>query len=196
MTLVVSPSADYTARVIQTIKALFVQTLISKLHVKALEESILRRFSGRNIMPSKATFVLPFQDRTGWQFRAVIVNDRLGFTVETDDTIEISRESLTRQGGVSDERQTFSSEVVDYAQYTETPTAPERVIDKVGAPTFARAIRDRLWYPDSGGSLPATTAFDGESLFPIKQAETFLVNNDTSTGKHELYPTIVKAPLL
>lgn len=60
----------------------------------------------------------------------------------------------------------------------EPPGVTKRVRDEVEAPALARPTRDRTRGPGSGGSLAATTASYGQSLFPVRPSQLLLVHGD------------------
>ena len=47
----------------QTIKHFFVEALVAKLAIKALDEAILHGFAGCDIVSGNTALILPFQDR-------------------------------------------------------------------------------------------------------------------------------------
>ena len=60
----------------QTIKHFFVEALVAKLTIEALDEAVLHRFAGRDIVPCNTALILPFQDRPTGQFAAVAIGSR------------------------------------------------------------------------------------------------------------------------
>ena len=57
---------------------MFVEALVSKLAVEALDEGILRRLSRRNVVQPNAPIRSPAQHHQTREFRAVVHHERLG----------------------------------------------------------------------------------------------------------------------
>lgn len=72
----------------QAVEHFFVQAFVSEFPVEALDEAILLRLAWRDIVPSDAGFVLPFEDGAAGQFSAVIRDDSFRLAVEPDAAIQ------------------------------------------------------------------------------------------------------------
>ena len=70
------PVFDDPARLGQAAEQRLVQQLISELAVKTLDEAVLLRLAGLNVVSGDAGFFLPAQDRHRREFRSIVADDR------------------------------------------------------------------------------------------------------------------------
>jgi hypothetical protein len=176
----------------QTIKHFFVEALVAKLAIEALDEAILHRFAGRDIVPGKPALILPFQDRPTGQFAAIVADNGLWLAIEPDQTIQLASDALSRDRGVRNKCQTFACEVIDHGEDTEASSRPERIGDKVEAPALAWPIRDRHRCQGASCTLAASPSLHGKAFFRLEPSQLLLVHDDTLAGQHQLDPAIAK----
>ena len=69
--VVVSPCTDQLAGMAEAGEQVLVQAFVARAAVEALDQAILNRFAGSDVMPLDTAFFLPAQDRRRGQFRAV-----------------------------------------------------------------------------------------------------------------------------
>ena len=79
----------------QTIKHFFVEALVAKLAIEALDEAILHRLAGSDIVPGNPALILPFQDRPTGQFAAIVTDNGLWLAIEPHQTIQLASNALS-----------------------------------------------------------------------------------------------------
>lgn len=62
--VVVAPEGDLSARVVQGVEDLLIQQFIAQAAVKRLDEGVLLRFAGIDVVPGDVVLLGPFQDRS------------------------------------------------------------------------------------------------------------------------------------
>ena len=81
------PGFDYPARIAQAIEQMFIQALISKSAIEALNKGVLSWLSWRDIVPFQINLLDPFQDRMTGQFSTIIGDDHLRFAALLDQAV-------------------------------------------------------------------------------------------------------------
>ncbi len=79
--VVVAPKGQRSARFAQAFKNLLVQALISQTAVERLDEAILLRLTGVDVMPIDVVIARPFQDGFAGKLSAVVTDYTSGLAV-------------------------------------------------------------------------------------------------------------------
>ena len=95
MIVVVAPAPEDRSGMGQTIKHFFVEALVAKLAIEALDEAVLHRFAGGDIVPGNTALILPFQDRSTGQFAAIVTDNGLWLAIEPDQSIQLAGDALS-----------------------------------------------------------------------------------------------------
>ncbi len=119
--VVVPPEGERGSRVSQAGEDLLVQEFIPQAAVEALDEGVLGRLAGLDIVPRDAAIALPAEHRPTGQLGAVVAHDGLGPAIEPDHGIKLPGDAMPRDRGIGDQRQTFPSVVVDNGKDAEPP---------------------------------------------------------------------------
>src|SRR6266516_3516237 len=94
--VVVTPLLEREASLRQRAEQRLVQELVAQPAIEALDEGVLHRFAGRNVVPFDPGLVGPGQDGVARQFGAVVTDNRLGLAAPGDQTIELAGDPPAR----------------------------------------------------------------------------------------------------
>lgn len=125
--VVVSPSADQLSGVAQAGEQVLVEALVPKPPVETLDQTVLHRFAGGDVMPLDTALFLPSQDGVRGQLRSVVADHHAGTPPELGDPIEFAGDPLAGERGVDDGSQALPAYVVDDAEHPEPPSAGQAV---------------------------------------------------------------------
>src|SRR4030081_401897 len=75
MVVVDPPSLNNLASSVQSAEQMLVEAFVAEATIEALDEAILHRLARSDVVPFKGVILLPLQDRSGGQLRAVVAND-------------------------------------------------------------------------------------------------------------------------
>lgn len=121
MIVIVLPERKSSPSVSEAREHFLVQELVTEPAVERLDEGVLRRLAGRDVMPGNAAVVLPLEDGSAGQFCSVVADDGSGLAVEPDDRVQFARDAGTRERGVGDKAKAFARCVVDDGEDAEAP---------------------------------------------------------------------------
>ena len=122
MVVVVAPCRDQVAGVAQAGEQVLVQAFIPQTTVEALDEAVLHRFAGRDVVPFDLPVLLPCQDRIRGQLRAIVTDHHAGIAPQLGDPVEFPCHMMARDRCVDDGTQALPAAVVDDAQDPELTT--------------------------------------------------------------------------
>lgn len=142
--VVEAPSFDDLSRRWQALEQVFVE---------AFNESVLGRFSRRDVVPFNAAVLLPSKNGVRRQLGAVVAHDHQRLAADGDQPFQFPRRTAPRERRVDHQRQALAGKVVDDNQHPEAPAINSRIRDEVEAPPLcgtvigARVPRARLRPP-------------------------------------------------
>ena len=184
MVVVVSPAREDLAGIGERVKHFFIQALVAQLAIEALDEAVLLRFARRDIVPSDAGLILPFEDGATGQFSPVVRDNGFWPAIKTDAAIQFAGYAGTRQGCICDQRQAFSSVVVDHAEHAEPPGRSEDIGHEVEAPTLRWAVWHRHRFTRASRALAASPAFYRQSFLFVETPQFLVVHHDALPFEH------------
>lgn len=103
--IVRAPSGERGAGLVQGREQGLVQEFVPQAAVEALEEGILGRLSGRDIVPVKLAVSRELQDRVRGELGPIVADNRLGLAAGVEPRCQLARHPCARQGGVGDQGQ-------------------------------------------------------------------------------------------
>ena len=95
--VVLSPKAEFASGIAQGNEDFFIEKLISKPCVKALDEAVFLRLAGGDIVPSDASLALPVEHGSGCELGSVVRDNRLRLAIEADDPAKFTSDPNTRE---------------------------------------------------------------------------------------------------
>jgi hypothetical protein len=104
-----------------------VQELIAQPAVEALDEAILHRLSGRDVMPLDPGLIFLTEDGVGHELGRVVADNHLRFAAADNQLIQFPGHPNPTQRGVCHERQAFARAVIDAGEDAEAPTVGELI---------------------------------------------------------------------
>jgi hypothetical protein len=113
-----------------------VEAFVPQPAVEALDERMLLRLSGRDVVPRDAMLLSPAQHGQAGELGTVIGNNHSWAIAAGDDGIKLAGDTQARQRRIGDQRQAFASEIVDDCQDAKPPAIGERVREKIQAPAL------------------------------------------------------------
>ena len=84
------PALQRPPRSFERIEHLLVEKFVSEPPVERLDKAVLLRFAGLDVVPGDACPVLPFEDRSARQFRAVVADDCLRTAMAPDEIVKLA----------------------------------------------------------------------------------------------------------
>lgn len=72
MVVVMAPAGKHPAGVGEAVEDLLIEAFVAEPAIEALDEAVLLRLSGCDIVPGDPSLVLPFQDGPAGQFGPVV----------------------------------------------------------------------------------------------------------------------------
>jgi hypothetical protein len=138
--IIEAPALEQMSGVGEVLEDLLVQELVSKPADEALDEGVLLRLAGHDVVPVKAGAVGPRQDGARGQARTIVADDRRRRPTPGNEPIELARDACPGDRGVGDRRQALAREVVDHDQDPEGPGG-KAAREKVERPVLIRCLR-------------------------------------------------------
>jgi hypothetical protein len=129
-------------------EVVLVKTFVSKSAVEAFNESVLNRFSRRDMVQFYAAIGGPAGHRERTHLRAVVENDCLWIAAQLGDHVERARHSFAGKTEVRLEREVLSRTVVAYGQDSKSATVAKTVVNEIERPAT-------VWYEGGGFNGPA-----------------------------------------
>jgi hypothetical protein len=189
-----APTFDYSASLGEAVKDLLIQAFVSKASVEALDECILRRLSRCNIVPFDASSTCPLQSRSRSQLGTIVGNQHQWYATPSDESVELAHDPFATDRSIDDQSQRFSREIIDDAQYPETPTPIDRIGYEVEAPSLIRALRDGQGCPGSCCPLAATSTSNRQLLFSIEPKQFLVIENEPFLLEEQAEPSVAEPP--
>ena len=109
-----------------------VEAFVAQPPVEALDEGVLCRLAGRDIVPGDPPLGRPAQDRHAGQLRSVVRDAAERPGAAGDDGVQLAGDALPGDRGVGDQAEALPREVVDHRQDAEAPPIGQRVAQEVG----------------------------------------------------------------
>lgn len=107
--VVIAPEGDLPAGVIQGVEDLLVQQFDMQAPVERLDEGVLLRFAGIDVVPGDVVLLGPFQNGSTGELGAIITDDTARLAVDPDQRIQLARNPCAREAGVGDQTQVLAS---------------------------------------------------------------------------------------
>ena len=115
----------------ETVEHFFTKAFIAQLAIEALDEAVLLRLAGCDIVPGDGGFVLPFEDGATGQFAAIVQAQRIGPAVHLDELLHEADRPLAGDRGSHLDAKSFSVAVVEHVERAEPAPVVERVVHEV-----------------------------------------------------------------
>src|SRR6202795_432761 len=97
LVVIVPPGLQHGTSVRQRFEQRLVQQLVAQAAVEALDEAVLLRLAGRDVVPADAGRIRPAQDRIRGQLGAVVADDRVRASPAPANNIRSSSSWATRR---------------------------------------------------------------------------------------------------
>lgn len=191
--VVVAPCRNQVTGMAQAGEQVLVEAFVQQTTVEALDEAVLHRFAGRDVVPFDLSVLLPREDCIRRQLCPVVACHHAGIATQLGDAVEFPGHAMARDRRVDDGTKALSAEVVDDAQHPETATPDKAVSHKVEGPALVRPLRDRNWRTGSKGPLSPATFAHRQPLFAIDAVELLPVHVPTLPFKQDAQAAIAKA---
>src|SRR3954449_6974526 len=153
MVVVDPPSLDDLASSVQSAEQVLVEAFVAEATIEALDETILHRLSPSDVVPLDGVILLPLQDRSGGQLRAVVADDHqrpsalarepLKLAGDADTCSEVSATSA-RHSRVKSSTTTRTRNRRPSARMSETKSRLQRWFGPCGKTIGARVPSARL----------------------------------------------------
>ncbi len=180
----------------QRAKQRLVQQLVPEPSVEALDESVLARLPGGDVVPGDAAFVGPAQHGIGGQFGAVVRDDRHRLATPRDEVVELTRDPEARDRGIGDERQAFPRAVVDHRQDSEAPAIDHLIVHEIERPALVRRRGQRDRRPHAQGTFAPAAAPDHQPFRLVEPINALAVHDMPLAPQQYVKPPIAEAPAL
>ena len=86
---------------------MLVEAFVPQPAIEALDEAVLGRLTGCDVVPIDTVVLLPCKDRPRGQLGAVVADDHAGPAAALDEPIELASDPDAGERVVNDERQAF-----------------------------------------------------------------------------------------
>ena len=113
------PFFDDPSGLWQADEEMLVETLVTQSAIEALDEAILGRLAGCDVVPFHAPFFLPGQDSACGELGAVVADHHAGCASHLQHLIQFTGHPDAGERGVHDQRHAFPAEVVHHGQHPE-----------------------------------------------------------------------------
>src|SRR5262249_19017923 len=110
---------------------------------QALDEAVLHRLAGRDVVPGHAVGLLPGKDRVRGQLGAVVADDLQRPATQLGNPVELARDAATGERAVDHQGQALPAEIVDDDEDPEATPIRQDIGSEVEAPALVRPLRDR-----------------------------------------------------
>jgi hypothetical protein len=195
--VVVAPEGQFAADICQAVEDLLIEAFVAQAAIERFDVAILLRLSGVDVMPLDAVRGGSLQDRLAGELGAVATDYAGGFSIDPDESVQLSRDSGARDAGVGNQAKVFTATIVVHGKDTELPAGPEGVRQKVQRPALVRAQWDRHRCSTATSPFAATTTAHRKTLFPVNPVKLLFVHHHAHTFQHDTNaPTAKPTPLL
>ena len=100
--VVIPPSTQGTSRLSQRSKDFLIKAFISESGIEAFEKTIFLSLAGINEVPADLVVILPSHHGSAGEFSAVITNNAIRTSIDTNESKEFPGYSLASAGKVRD----------------------------------------------------------------------------------------------
>ena len=166
--VVVMPGGEEPAGMRYSVKHLLVQQLVSQPADQTLDEGILLRFAGCDVVLSHVALVGPAQHRLRGHFRTVIADDQPRPATPGDQDIELARQPLPGDRGVGNRGQAFAGEAIHDHQDAEPAPLVETVRGEIQGPPIVARLGHRHRLSGARGVLAASPPAHRQALLAVE----------------------------
>ena len=106
--IIVAPAGQLSPGISRGLRHLLVQEFVAKARVECLDEGILGRFAGSDVMPSNTDRVLPFQNGAAGQSGAVVADNGAGLAVKSVQGVEFAGHTYAGDRRVGNQAETLA----------------------------------------------------------------------------------------
>lgn len=114
-----APGRERGAGMLQGREQCFVQELVAQAAIEALDEGVLGRLAGRDVVPVDLAVVGEGQDRVRGELGPVVTDYGLGLSTRVEQGRQLPCHACAGQGCVGDQREAFPRAVVYHGQHPE-----------------------------------------------------------------------------
>lgn len=104
-----------------------VPEFVPEAAAKRLDEGVLRRLFGRDVMPVDPRLLAPLEHCHAGQFGAVVADNRSGSSAPRLDRRQLLRDTQPGHRGIGDQSQALEAEVINDGQHAEPTSVSEGV---------------------------------------------------------------------
>lgn len=169
------PGFDNAASLAETVEQVLVETFVPQPAIERFHKRILRRLSGRNVVPFDPGLLDPFQDCVTGQLRAVVRDDHLRTAALVDQPRELPGDADARQRDIDNRRQGLACKVIDHTERPEPPAITQGIGDEVEAPSLVRSLGKVHRAAGADRALAAAPALHGETLLLVDPEDLLVV---------------------
>lgn len=166
------------------------QALVAQPAVEALNERVLLRFAGLDVVPVDARSFAPGQDRHAGELRAIVGNARRRLAPDRDDGIQLARNTGARERGVRHQGKAFACAVVGDRQCPEPAAIRQCVGDEIQRPALVRPRGKCQRRPQSECALAAATLPHLQAFLAVEPPEPLLVHRQAVSLQQEMQTPI------
>ena len=162
------PCADELAGVIEIDEQGLVEELVAHPAVEALDEAVLHRLAGRDVVPIDLVIDCPAKDRVRGELGAIVTDDHSWLAAGLDEHRQLAGDPYARDRGVGDRRQALTGYIVDDVEDAEAPAKRELVVDEVERPARVDPGLDQDRSTASHRPPPGSALADCQPFLPVE----------------------------
>ena len=129
--VVIAPKGKFLTSIREAVEDLFIEAFIPQAAVEALNQAVLLRFAGVDVVPGNAGIARPFEDRGAGEFGGIITDDSVGFALNPDHRGQLPCHARARKAGIGNQPQILACAVIVDCQNAELAGCTEGVRDEI-----------------------------------------------------------------
>ena len=177
------PSLSHLPDIGQALEQVQVQRLSSEAAVESLNEGVLGRLAGLDVVDADIVRLAPAGEGPPQELGAVVDPQRLGQSPRGAQPLEDANRALRSQRGVRLNDQGFPAVVVDDAEHPHLDSASQRIGQEVGRPSVVDSIGRPQRRGIPRGQPPPDQAGQIEPHRPIHPIDALFVPGEALPAK-------------
>jgi len=194
--VIVDPGGEDRASLADREEQCLVEQLVAHAAIEALDEPVLRRLAGGDVMPLDPSIAGPGKHRIRGKLGAIVADDHLRRASLGNQIDQLTDHPPARDRRVDHCSQAFARHVIDDVEHPETTAGGKLVVNEVQAPALVGERQHRRGGPRANGAPSALPAPDRQPFFAIEPLSPLAVDRDAVAAEQDVQPPIAEPPAL
>ncbi len=159
---------------------------------EALDEGILGRISGRDVVPIDLSVIGKGQDRVRGELGPIVADSGSGLSTGLEQRCQFPRNPCAGQGRVGDQGEALPRAIVDHGQHAEAAAIGQLVGHEVERPTLVRHQRQRHRGSRPYRLLAPAATPDMQPFLAVDAEQALVIHLMTLTAQEDMQSPIAE----